>query len=81
MRSSRPTSSRVQKAIQRCHRPEDLHAERIVRHVERLAQQQVDPLAAPEGIDRSDPVLSVRVAAPDLRCFDQLLTQGEPAYA
>ena len=73
--------SRVQKAIQRCHRPEDLHAERIVRHVERLAQQQVEPLAAPEGIDRSDPVFAVRVAAPDLRCFDQLLTQGEPAYA
>jgi len=75
---------RVQRAVQSAvvgPRPEDLHAERIVRHVERLAQQQVEPPSAGEGIDPSDPVLTVRVAVPDLRCFDQLLTQGELAYA
>jgi len=62
-------------------RPEELHAERIVRHVERLARQHGDTPPVLEGLDLSDSVLSVRVARPDLKCFDQLVTEGEPAYA
>jgi len=74
-------AGRVQKAIRSAVGREDLNAERIVRHVERLARQQADTPSVIEGVDLSDPVLSVRVAQPDLRCFDQLVTQGEPAYA
>lgn len=79
---------RVQKAIQPAaagHRPEDLCAERIVRHVERLARSRCtsgfEPPSVFECTDLSDPVRNVRAVVPDLRCFDQLLTQGEPAYA
>jgi transposase len=72
---------RVQQVIQRCQRPEDLHAEWIIRRTQRLAQRPTELPADVEGLDPGDPVLAVHVTEPDLSRFNQLLTQGELAYA
>jgi len=72
---------RVQQAIERCRAPEEVHADRIIHHVHRLAQRASDDVPSIEEWDRWDPALAVRVGPPDLGRFDRLLSQGEPAYA
>ena len=71
--------SRVQEAIGQCHAPEALCADRIIQHTFRMAQR--DSGGAPaEGLGPDDPVMAFQVHMPDLKVFDQLLTQGERAY-
>ena len=72
---------RVQKAIEHCRSPEQLHADRIVQHVFRLAEREPGRASPVERLDTADPILAVQVPMPALSQFDELLTQGEPAYA
>lgn len=71
---------RVQKAIECCSKPEDLNAECIIRHTQRLARREAAPSSPWEETKGLSPLLSIQVAMPDLTRFDQLLTQGELAY-
>jgi hypothetical protein len=69
---------RITQAIRRCSSIEDLHADRIARQVQRLAEGEVP------GADSSlssDGPLSVQVPTPDLSRFDQLLSRGELTHA
>ena len=71
---------RVQRAISFADRsPEALGADRIIQHTFRLSQREIGN-ADTEGVDHRDPILAVQVGMPDLRRFDQLLSQGERAY-
>lgn len=69
---------RIQAALQRCARPEDLHADRIARQVQRLANREV---CGADSSLSSECLLSVQVPKPDLSRFDQLLSQGEWTHA
>ncbi len=71
---------RVQRAIRQCRTPEALSADRIIQHTFRLAKRDGQDVAAMEGVEYDDPVRTVQVCMPNLRRFDQLLTQGERAY-
>ncbi len=71
---------RVQRAIQQCRSPEAITADRIIQHVFRSAERDAGREASLDGVDRTDPVMNVQVRVPDLRHFDQLLSQGEQAY-
>jgi transposase len=71
---------RIAQAIRRCTRPEDLHADRITQHVQRLAGRpapHADPSCSSNGL------MAVQVPLPDLRRFDQLLSplEGELVHA
>jgi len=71
---------RVQRAISFTDRsPEALAADRIIQHTFRLSQREIGN-ADTEGVEHDDPILAVQVGMPDLRRFDQLLSQGERAY-
>jgi transposase len=72
---------RVQRAIRLCGRSEVLSADRIVQHVFRLAEHDSESAATVEGLEASHPILAVQVPMPDLSRFDELLPEGEPAYA
>ncbi len=81
---------RVQQAIERGRHVEDLHADRIIQHVHRLAEQHAkrtetrDPAQTcePSGLPDLDDALSgVQVPLVGLNHFDQFLTTGEPTYA
>lgn len=77
---------RVQRAIQQCRSPEVLCVDRIIQQTFRLAEHEAGrevPLYGIDGINSVMPVQadsSVQVRVPDLRHFDQLLSQGEQAY-
>lgn len=68
--------SRVQTAIQQCAATGTPAADRIIQRVFRLAQRHTESSTA----DPVDPVLGFEIPKPDLRQFDQLLTQGERVY-
>ena len=70
--------SRVQQAIARCAEPEDLHAECIIRHTQRLALRETPRSSSREETQGLSPWLALTVAMPDLSRFDQLL--GEPVH-
>jgi len=71
---------RVQRAIQSCRSPESHCADRIIQHTFRMAERDAGREMPSDGVDRTDPVMTVQVRMPDLRHFDQLLSQGEQAY-
>ena len=71
---------RVQRAIQQSRAPESLCADRIIQHTFRLAERDAGRPAPPSEAQPHDPLMTVQVRMPDLRQFDQLLAQGEPAY-
>lgn len=71
---------RVQRAIQFCRTPEALGADHITQNTFRLAEGDAGHEAPPDGIDRTDPMMTIQVRMPGLRHYDQLLTQGEQAY-
>ncbi|MFH1417356.1 MAG: IS21 family transposase [Planctomycetota bacterium] len=81
--------ARVQRAIERCQKVEDLHADQIIRQVQRQAEQEAkqpetsDPAPTccePAQPDLDDVVSRVQVPLRGLDHFDQFLSQGEPAY-
>jgi transposase len=72
---------RVQRAVHLYRTGEAWSADRIVQHVFRLAERELEPAATVEGLEASHPILAVQVHMPDLNRFDELLSQGEPAYA
>jgi len=71
---------RVQRAIRFCRSSEALGADRIIQHTFRLAECDAGRQAPLEDADHKDPLMTVQVRMPDLRHFDQLLSQGEQAY-
>lgn len=79
--------ARVQRAMGSCQTPEDLHADRISQRVQRLAHDEAcraersETSSASLASDLADSLRHVQVPLPDLRCFDQLLSIGEPAHA
>lgn len=71
---------RVQRAIQSCRSPESPCADRIIQQTFRMAERDAGREMPSDCVDRTDPMMTVQVRMPDLRHFDQLLTQGEQAY-
>jgi transposase len=69
---------RIQTVIQQCSGLEDLHADRIIQRVQRVANREA-PVTDPSL--SSDLVSVVQVPPPDLDRFDQLLSRGELAHA
>ncbi len=68
---------RVQRAMRQSAEP--VSADRIIQQTFCLAEREA--AAAPlDGVDRNVPGWDVSVPMPDLRRFDQLLSQGEQAY-
>ncbi len=79
---------RVQWAMERCARAEELCAERIIQHTHRLAEQEARSASTNETSISSDladideTLLTVQVPMRGLNHFDQFLSrEGEPAYA
>ena len=78
---------RVQRAVECCRRPEDLEADRIIRHTHRLADQEAKEAesqkwASPDLPDPDDAMSRVQVPLRGLNHFDQYLSrEGERAYA
>jgi hypothetical protein len=79
---------RVQWAIERYARAEELCAERIIQHTHRLAEQEARSASTNETSISSDladideTLLTVQVPMRGLNHFDQFLSrEGEPAYA
>lgn len=74
---------RVQRAIQSVatdRSSETLWVDRIIQQTFRLAEREAGREAPLDSLDRTDPVMNVQVRMPDLRHFDQLLSEGEQAY-
>jgi len=77
---------RVQRAIQLSRSSEAFCVDRIIQHTFRLAERDAGIESPWDRVDRTDPVMTVQaglpvqVRMPDLRHFDQLLSQGEQAY-
>lgn len=70
----------VQKAVERSLNAIEVDGDRIVSEVKRWAAKQTDRSFSVDGNDLSDHVLEVRVTMPDVRCFNQLLSQGDGVY-
>jgi transposase len=71
---------RVRQAIEQCRSPDLLSVDRIVQQTFRLAERDAGRETPGQRADECDPVMAVQVRMPDLRHFDQLLSQGEQAY-
>lgn len=69
---------RVQRAIRQSAEP--VSADRIIQQTFCLAERDAGGEAPSDGVDRNGPGMNVTVPLPDLRRFDQLLSQGEQAY-
>jgi hypothetical protein len=71
---------RVHRAIQQSRCPETLCADRIIQQTFRLAEREAGREVPMAGTQPYDPLMTVQVRMPDLRQFDQLLSQGDQAY-